>query len=77
MTNTVDFPILPSNENIIGILGGGQLGKMIALSASKAGYRTHLYCPKGDNPAETVVSKITHGEWNDFDKLVEFSNSVV
>ena len=67
MTNNVDFPILPSSENIIGILGGGQLGKMIALSASRAGYKTHLYCPKGDNPAETTVSKTTHGEWNDFD----------
>ncbi len=77
MTNIIDFPILPSNKNIIGILGGGQLGKMIALSASRAGYKTHLYCPKGDNPAETVVSKTTHGEWNDFDKLVEFSNDVV
>ena len=35
MTNIFDFPILPSNENIIGILGGGQLGKMSALSASR------------------------------------------
>ena len=77
MSNKVNFPILPSNENIIGILGGGQLGKMIALSASRAGYKTHLYCPKGDNPAEAVASRITHGEWNDFDKLVEFSNNVV
>ena len=77
MSNKVDFPILPSKGNIIGILGGGQLGKMIALSASRVGYKTHLYCPKGDNPAETVASRITHGEWNDFDKLVEFSNNVV
>ena len=58
-------------------LGGGQLGKMIGLSAKRAGYKTHLYCPKGDNPAESVVSKVTYGEWNDFDKLVEFSNKVV
>ena len=42
MSNKVNFPILPSNENIIGILGGGQLGKMIALSASRAAYKTHL-----------------------------------
>ena len=77
MSNICNFPILPNNENIIGILGGGQLGKMIGLSASRAGYKTHLYCPKGDNPAETVVSKITHGEWNDFDKLVEFSENVI
>ena len=70
------FPVLPKNENIIGIIGGGQLGKMIALSASKAGYKTHLYCPLGDNPAEAVVDKITHGQWDDYNKLVQFSSEV-
>ena len=45
---------------------------MIAIAASNAGYKTHLYCPKGDNPAETVVNSITHGAWDDFDKLVDF-----
>ena len=72
----INSPILPSDKIYIGILGGGQLGKLIALSASKAGYKTHLYCPKGDNPAELVVGQVTHGEWNDFDRLVEFSNNV-
>ena len=57
-----NLPILPNDRNFIGILGGGQLGKLIALSASKAGYKTHLYCPKGDNPAEMVVDKITNGD---------------
>ena len=76
MTKVNKFPILPRDENVIGIIGGGQLGKMIALSASKAGYKTHLYCPKGDNPAEAVVDKITHGQWDDYVKLVEFSNEV-
>jgi 5-(carboxyamino)imidazole ribonucleotide synthase len=71
-----NIPILPSDKNVIGILGGGQLGKLIALSASKAGYKTHLYCPKGDNPAEMVVDKVTNGEWNDFEKLVQFSENV-
>ena len=64
MTKVNNFPILPNDENVIGIIGGGQLGKMIALSASKAGYKTHLYCPKGDNPAEAVVNKITYGQWD-------------
>ena len=76
MTKKNSFPILPSDENVIGIIGGGQLGKMIALSASKYGYKTHLYCPKGDNPAEAVVDKISHGQWDDYNKLVEFSNEV-
>ena len=72
----LNSPILPNDKNVIGILGGGQLGKLIALAASKAGYKTHLYCPKGDNPAEMVVDKITNGEWNDFEKLVQFSEDV-
>ena len=72
----INLPILPNERNVIGILGGGQLGKLIALAASKAGYKTHLYCPKGDNPAEMVVDKITNGEWNDFEKLVQFSEDV-
>ena len=76
MTKVNNFPILPNDENVIGIIGGGQLGKMIALSASKAGYKTHLYCPKGDNPAESVVDEVTYGHWNDHTKLVEFSNKV-
>ena len=76
MTKLKNFPILPNNENVIGIIGGGQLGKMIALSASKTGYKTHLYCPKGDNPAESVVDKITHAQWDDYNKLVEFSNEI-
>ena len=71
-----NLPILPNEKNVIGILGGGQLGKLIALSASKSGYKTHLYCPRGDNPAEMVVDKVTNGEWNDFEKLVQFSEDV-
>ena len=66
-----NFPILPNDKNVIGIIGGGQLGKMIALSASKAGYKTHVYCPKGDNPAVSVVDKITYGQWDDYNKLIE------
>ena len=45
MSKIDNFPKLPDGKNVIGIIGGGQLGKMIALSASKAGYKTHLYCP--------------------------------
>ena len=76
MTKVNNYPILPNNENIIGIVGGGQLGKMIALSASRAGYKTHLYCPKVIIQQRAVVDKITYGQWDDYNKLVEFSNEV-
>ena len=45
----------------IGILGGGQLGKMTAMAAKKLGYHTFLYCPKGDNPAEYSVNEYIFG----------------
>ena len=35
----------------IGILGGGQLGRMIAIAAAQLGYRTHIYAPEGSGPA--------------------------
>ena len=70
------FPILPSNLNRIGILGGGQLGKMIAISANNLGFQTLLYCPKGDNPAETAVNKVLHGSWYDFKKIDEFASQI-
>ncbi len=71
------FPILPSKSNFIGILGGGQLGKMTAMAASKLGFPTSLYCPKGDNPAEEVVTKVLHGSWDNFSKMNKFSSDIV
>ena len=71
------FPFLPSNKNCIGILGGGQLGKMIAIAASNLGYQTILYCPEGDNPAEQVVNKVYHGSWDDFDKIDHFASQLI
>ena len=35
----------------IGILGGGQLGRMTALAAARLGYRVHVFCPEHDSPA--------------------------
>ena len=70
------LPILPSRKNVIGILGGGQLGKMTAMAAKKMGFTVFLYCPKGDNPAESVVDKIYHGEWNDKVKIDDFASKV-
>ena len=71
------FPILPSNNKFIGILGGGQLGKMISIAATNLGYSTYLYCPEGDNPAEEVVTKIIHGSWKDYEKIDYFASQVV
>ena len=39
----------------IGILGGGQLGRMLALAAARLGFRCHIYCPDPDSPAFDVA----------------------
>lgn len=60
----------------IGILGGGQLGKMIATAAKKMGCYSILYCPKGDNPAEYYVNEYIDGNWDNDKKLETFASKV-
>jgi len=60
----------------IGIIGGGQLGKMSAEAAKKLGYNTHIFCPKDGEPATLVSDKKTIAEYNDLSALEKFSNDV-
>jgi 5-(carboxyamino)imidazole ribonucleotide synthase len=57
----------------IGILGGGQLGRMLCLAAARLGYRTHVYCPDGDSPASLVASKTTVASYDDQAALGAFA----
>ena len=43
----------------IGILGGGQLGRMLALAAARLGLRCHVFSPDPDSPAFDVVQNAT------------------
>ena len=47
-------PLQPGST--IGMLGGGQLGRMAALAAARLGYRTHVFCPEKDAPATQVTT---------------------
>lgn len=61
---TIHAPILPGAT--IGILGGGQLGKMSAMAAAQLGYHTTIYAKAGDNPAmEVATDSIIVPEWDD------------
>ena len=60
----------------IGIIGGGQLGRMIALAASSMGYRTHIFCPHAESPAIQVSSHSTIAEYDDKEALEEFARNV-
>ena len=43
----------------IGILGGGQLGKMLAIAAAQMGYRCHIYAPEENSIAAEVAAEFT------------------
>ena len=58
----------------IGILGGGQLGRMLAMAAARLGYRTHIYEP-GSAPAADVVHAWTQGAYDDLEALGRFAQS--
>lgn len=59
----------------IGIVGGGQLGRMIALAAAQLGYRCHIYAPEADSIAADVSARFTHAGWDDAAALAEFARS--
>ena len=48
--------ILPPGSTI-GIVGGGQLGRMLAMAAAQIGYRCHIYAPDADPPAAEVAAE--------------------
>ena len=56
-------PIAPGGT--IGILGGGQLGRMLALAAARLGLKTHIYSDDPDAPAFQVCAARTHGSYDD------------
>jgi 5-(carboxyamino)imidazole ribonucleotide synthase len=49
----------------IGILGGGQLGRMLALAAARLGLRCHIHAPRGDNPAFDVAAGYSEAAYDD------------
>ena len=57
----------------IGIVGGGQLGRMSALAAARLGYRVHILCPEADSPAAQVSAGATVGSYDDPDALRAFA----
>jgi 5-(carboxyamino)imidazole ribonucleotide synthase len=57
----------------IGILGGGQLGRMLAMAAAQLGYRCHVYSPEKDSVAAEVSAKFTCADWHDRTSLIGFA----
>lgn len=72
----LEFPKAIPPGGVIGILGGGQLGRMTALAAARLGYRTHIYAPEADTPAGQVASAVTQADYTDEAALLAFAHSV-
>lgn len=66
---------LPASA-VIGILGGGQLGRMLALAAARLGVRSHIYCPDPDSPAFDVTPRKTVAAYDDEAALAAFAAAV-
>lgn len=64
-------PLPPGS--VIGILGGGQLGRMTALAAARFGYRCHIFTPETDAPASQVSAASTVADWTDEGALLRFA----
>ena len=69
------MPITPPGSTI-GIVGGGQLGRMLARAASRMGYRTHIYTTEKDSPASHVATTTSIGAYQDAAALRAFAQSV-
>ncbi|MEP4247046.1 5-(carboxyamino)imidazole ribonucleotide synthase [Tateyamaria sp.] len=59
----------------IGILGGGQLGRMLSVAASRLGFRTHVFEPGANPPAADVAHQLTTAPYEDTDALVAFAST--
>ena len=60
----------------IGILGGGQLGRMLAMAAARLGLKCHVYAPEEDSPAFDVVPERTIAGYDDEAALAKFAETI-
>lgn len=67
-------PILPGA--ILGVLGGGQLGRMFTLAARRTGYRVNVLAPEDDTPAGQIAYRETRASYDDLDELATFASEV-
>ena len=60
----------------IGIIGGGQLARMLSMAAAQLGYRCFIYAPEDSGPAADVCAKWVQGDYADEAALTAFARSV-
>ncbi len=74
MTSPAQVRLKPGDT--IGILGGGQLGRMLAMAAARLGLRCQVFSPDPDSPAFDVVANASCAEYADVGALELFANDV-
>jgi 5-(carboxyamino)imidazole ribonucleotide synthase len=74
VTSPLQVKLKPGDT--IGILGGGQLGRMLAMAAPRLGLRCQVFSPDPDSPAFDVVANATCAEYADVEALELFANEV-
>ncbi len=67
-------PLPPGST--IGIIGGGQLGRMLGVAAAQLGYRAHIYAPEASGPAADTCAGWTQGDYADAAMLAAFADAV-
>ncbi|MEX1023934.1 MAG: 5-(carboxyamino)imidazole ribonucleotide synthase [Planctomycetota bacterium] len=67
-------PILPGA--VLGVLGGGQLGRIFALAAREMGYGVHVFSPEAFTPAAQVADRSVHAPFEDEDAVEDFARGV-
>ncbi len=61
---------------VIGMLGGGQLGRMFILAARRMGYRVNVFTPEADSPAGQIADQVVQAEYDDLDAVERFAHDV-
>ena len=61
---------------VIGILGGGQLGRMLSMAATRLGFRSHILDSTAESPAAQVAGRATVAAFDDAAALADFAASV-
>lgn len=67
---------LKSPAKVLGIIGGGQLGRMSAMAAARLGIETHIYTPEQNSPASQVAAHTTIADYDDKQALTNFAKWV-
>jgi len=67
--------VLPPGS-VLGVLGGGQLGRMFAIEARRLGYFVHSYAPEAASPAGQIADRAESGDYTDLERVAAFARSV-